>query len=509
MRYAWLVGLMAMLVGVLGAAGAGPVRAGVLLTQTPSVTATSSQTATATVMGTLTATPTLSATLTATATATFARQLYLPLLDNRDSRLVSLTAEANGDSYVPAISDDGSTIAFISEASNLAATDGNARADVYVWRAGQIRHLSGGLDGAAGDGAATAVAIAGGGRYVAFISTSSNLVTNDTNGVADAFVYDLATGVLEVVSVGMGGVAANRASTHVAVAPDGSVVYFTSDSTNLTDVPLQTGCSFGPCPTYTACARPPCPTLYSWTRATGMVQTVLREADGRAIGPVGRLTVAEGPTVLFEWSHRVTASSVGPFLYHYNSITGHLRPVASSRIATGNTYSLSEWVEAQALSPDGEHMGYFISEEQYNPDFSYCFNRDFYLAHLGTPPQPIWSDVYCEYNFRSDGVSGQPTLALARGGDVVVYNVSDGIGTTTPPDPSDTNEVADVFRWEEATNDYRRLSRGLDGMQANGPSGEVAISGNGRVVVFTSAASNLVVNDANGRTDIFVWTLVR
>jgi Tol biopolymer transport system component len=49
-----------------------------------------------------------------------------------------------------------------------------------------------------------------------------------------------------------------------------------------------------------------------------------------------------------------------------------------------------------------------------------------------------------------------------------------------------------------------RLSVSTAGVQANGPSTEVAISGDGRFVVFSSAADNLVAGDTNVAPDIFL-----
>jgi hypothetical protein len=49
-----------------------------------------------------------------------------------------------------------------------------------------------------------------------------------------------------------------------------------------------------------------------------------------------------------------------------------------------------------------------------------------------------------------------------------------------------------------------RVSVSTAGVEADGPSGSAAISGSGRFVVFASQASNLVPNDTNGLTDIFL-----
>ena len=48
------------------------------------------------------------------------------------------------------------------------------------------------------------------------------------------------------------------------------------------------------------------------------------------------------------------------------------------------------------------------------------------------------------------------------------------------------------------------MSVASDGGQANGPSLGAAISADGRYVAFYSDATNLVPNDTNGRTDVFV-----
>jgi Tol biopolymer transport system component len=73
--------------------------------------------------------------------------------------------------------------------------------------------------------------------------------------------------------------------------------------------------------------------------------------------------------------------------------------------------------------------------------------------------------------------------------------------------PDDTNDVEDVFvrdRWEGTT---RRVSVDLEGGNADGPSLDASISADGRWVVFTSAATDLVPDDRNWQWDIFVRDL--
>ena len=72
------------------------------------------------------------------------------------------------------------------------------------------------------------------GRFVAFDSTATNLVANDTNGVADVFVRDHRENTTERVSVTTDGAQANGASRKASISDDGRFVAFETDATNLT-----------------------------------------------------------------------------------------------------------------------------------------------------------------------------------------------------------------------------------------------------------------------------------
>ena len=68
----------------------------------------------------------------------------------------------------------------------------------------------------------------------------------------------------------------------------------------------------------------------------------------------------------------------------------------------------------------------------------------------------------------------------------------------------DTNRARDVFVYDRQTAQTTRVSVANDGSQANGDSFAPAISGDGRYVVFSSAATNLSPRDINNANDIFV-----
>ncbi len=68
----------------------------------------------------------------------------------------------------------------------------------------------------------------------------------------------------------------------------------------------------------------------------------------------------------------------------------------------------------------------------------------------------------------------------------------------------DTNRHEDVFVWNRATGRMRRVSVSSANRQANNDSFAPAISADGRIVAFTSDASNLVSGDTNAHEDVLV-----
>jgi hypothetical protein len=180
-----------------------------------------------------------------------------------DTFLLSRAADGglpNGASTNGVISQDGRiarAVAFQSDASNLVAADADGTTDVFVterapgfgadgspWSPGRTRLISRGAGGAPADGPSYGPAISGdasssrGGdstapNCVAFVSRASNLVPGDTNGKADAFVWWMASGRLQRVSVASGGEQSNGDTYDVAVDGACERIAFTSDATNL------------------------------------------------------------------------------------------------------------------------------------------------------------------------------------------------------------------------------------------------------------------------------------
>ena len=146
-------------------------------------------------------------------------------------------AEGNGASATSAISADGRYIAFYSSASNLVSGDSNGVADAFVHdrQAGttvRVNVTSSGLQTSGGYSGAPP-AISADGRYVAFESTASNLVAGDTNSSMDIFVHDCLTGVTERASAASDGSQAVGWNRIPSISADGRYVAFSSTASNL------------------------------------------------------------------------------------------------------------------------------------------------------------------------------------------------------------------------------------------------------------------------------------
>jgi Tol biopolymer transport system component len=145
--------------------------------------------------------------------------------------LASDGTEGNNVSSAPAISADGRYVAFHSYANNLVAGDSNSAGDIFVHDrdSGTTTRVSLDSDGTQGDNHSRTPSISADGRYVAFGSDASNLVTGDTNGTADLFLHDRQTGETTLVSAGLDGTAVGVSRT-AAISADGRYVAFHSDA---------------------------------------------------------------------------------------------------------------------------------------------------------------------------------------------------------------------------------------------------------------------------------------
>lgn len=90
--------------------------------------------------------------------------------------------------------------------------------------------------------------------------------------------------------------------------------------------------------------------------------------------------------------------------------------------------------------------------------------------------------------------------ALSGDGRLVVF-----LSEATNLAPGDTNALADVFVYDRHTRQVELVSIGYDGSPANGEPSRPSISPGGRYVAFNSDASNLVPDDTNTHQDVFLF----
>ena len=133
------------------------------------------------------------------------------------------------------ISADGRYVAFDSAASNLVTGDTNGLWDVFVRdrTAGTTQRVNVSGSGSQGNDESGFPSISGDGRYVAFESYATNLVSGDTNDALDIFVRDRTASTTQRTSVSSAGSQGDDGSAVASISADGRSVAFMSAASNL------------------------------------------------------------------------------------------------------------------------------------------------------------------------------------------------------------------------------------------------------------------------------------
>ncbi|MGE3844123.1 MAG: IPT/TIG domain-containing protein, partial [Vicinamibacterales bacterium] len=324
----------------------------------------------------------------------------------------------------PAASADGRFLAFGTNAPNLVSGDTNNAYDVFVRDrvANVTTRVSVASDGTQGNASSLTPRISRDGRYVAFTSSASNLVAGDTNGERDVFVHDRQSGETTRVSVADNGAQAAGDSRDASISDNGRLVAFSSSASNLVE-----------------------------NDTNGATDVFVRD---RATGRTTRVSVATGGT------QGLGGHSWEPF------VSGDGRFVAFTSAATN-----------LVAGDDNAYDDIFVHDR---------------LA--GTTER---------VNVRTGGVQANPGhsgwSAMSRDGRYVVFN-------SLAPNlvVGDSNNLMDVFVHDRLTSQTSRVSVTTGGFQAGGNSLRPTISGDGRLVAFDSDAPNLVPDDTNAQSDVFV-----
>jgi hypothetical protein len=147
--------------------------------------------------------------------------------------------EPNSNCINPSISRDGRYVVFQTAATNLLAVDANGSAtDIFIRdtqsnTTALVSQSSSGLQASAGSVVFYGGAVSGDGRYVAFQSSATDLVSPDNNPADDIFVRDTVGGTTVMVSVNTSGVQANGNCLEPSITDDGRYIVFKSTATNL------------------------------------------------------------------------------------------------------------------------------------------------------------------------------------------------------------------------------------------------------------------------------------
>ncbi len=363
-------------------------------------------------------------------------------------------------------------------------------------------------EGVEGDMNSDRPVISDDGRYVAFESQATTLVSGDTNGVEDVFVYDRNTGETVRVSVSSSGAQGDADSGRPAISSDGRYVVFYSDSSN-----FATGDT-------TIFHATDCPTC------TGRRDVFIHDRDPDANGTFDegngtttRVSVSTDGEAGNDDSTRPTISNDGRYV-GYNSDATNLiasdtnseRDVFVHDTQTGTTIRASESANGEggndksdrpAISGDGRYLAFFTDATNLVSGDSNAL-RDVYVknledqsvARMGIPPA----------GGEPNGANTRP--AISDDGRFVVFR-----STATNLNSGDTNTVEDIYLHDRDPDENGIFDQGVAGIEfislgfvgaGDGNSSSPTISGDGRFVAFHSTATDIVAGDTNLQNDVFV-----
>lgn len=408
-------------------------------------------------------------------------------------------APGNAASDRPSISADGRYVAFQSAATNLAAADSNVRRDIFLLdrQSGSITRASKGILGAESNGDSQAAAIASAGRYIAFESTATNLVTSDSNIAQDVFVYDTSLGTTMRASVSTGGTAGNAESFKPQLSSNGRFVVFMSYATN-----LVAGDSNVLSDVFLHDRDPDANGTYDEGNGT----TVRASVNS---GGAQLLVASDFPSISADG--RYVAFSSGSGLYVYDRLSGTTENLTSASNGT-STYT--------SLSSDGRYVAFasvatnlVASDTNLTISDIFVHDRTLSTTTLASVSQSGTQSAYDSFSpaISADGryvafVTEAGALTTRRDRIDITFDAisaatgggGGGGGTTTYY----------AYRRDRTLNTTVRASSGAGGATPNASSGNIAINSDGTFIAFSSLGSNLTcATDGNAAIDVFLRDL--
>ncbi len=435
--------------------------------------------------------------------------------------------DANGRSGMASISGDGRYVVFQSLASDLVANDNNNMQDIFMYdlQTATTTRLSVDSSGNEGDAASSAPTISNDGNFVVYESLAAILVANDSNGLQDIFVRDIVNNTTSRVSVATGGTeATGGASDEPSISGDGRYVTFYSAATNLvandtnaaldvfvhdlqstTTTRVSVDSSGNQASAGPNFARPPGISSDGRYIVFESSSTTLISVDTNAAADIFRHDRTSGLTIRISISLNAAQS---------NAASSH--PVIS---ANGGYYAYAS-LASNLVTSDGNNMSdIFVMDLG---DFSTAPTNLQVTALSNSQISMFWGDISSETGYRIERSPNGTTDWVEIGSvgvNVVGYrNISLNCGTAyhyrvrgyrvLDGSFSGYSNVATTTTSACTTcvADYRTQIISKENVLAGvGHSREVQVGQDGRYVVFTSAANNIVAGDLNGHDDIFLY----
>jgi uncharacterized repeat protein (TIGR01451 family) len=455
------------------------------------------------------------------------------------SELVSVnasgTASGDGETTWARFSPDGTEVVLYSSAADLApGDDTNDLADVYIRDlvTGVTTLVSADVDGRAA-GVASPPAVSPDGTKVAFATTAANLGPTDTNGYDDVYIRDLGTGEVTLVSVDVSGTDSATFPSQVGeFSPDGTELLFRSyaddvvpgDTNHQPDIFLRdlvagttAAVSVAASGTHTSNGLSQFGTTRSSFTPDGT--KVLFVTDGDDLGPVDdngnndvyvRDLVA-GTTV--SASVEVTDDDIGDgsllavfspdgtevaFESRFDEFVGP-ENLYRYDLGSGTTSLVAVDGIGPAYSPDGTGLCFTALRDDLGPTDTNGA-ADLYLRDLTTGGTTLLSADATG----TDSASGASTgCAFSPDGTKVLFrSLADDLG------PRDTNGQWDVYVRDLARGTTTLVSANATGTDAaTGPSWPGELSDDGRQVLLISDAGGFGPTDENGLPDAYLATL--
>jgi hypothetical protein len=376
---------------------------------------------------------------------------------------------------------DGRYVTFTSTASNLVAGDNNNAEDVFVHdrQTHQTERVSVALNGGEANKRSTYSSISADGRYVAFLSSASNLVAKDKNNAVDVFVFDRLmkkTTRVSVSSTGTetSGIAEPSYLRGVSLSADGQFVAFSG----LVNVDGDSAlCSF-------------CAGTFIHNRLTHKTKRISsgdnENINANSMSADGRYVAFASTAKKDEWDNNT--------VFVYDNLTDKTEPVSVD--SGGKTVGYISW-NGYSLSANGRYVAFSTSAPNRMLDDTSNKSETVFVYDRHTHKTEQISTSSGEFI----GYSAAPSLSAD--GRFVAF------GSNSPHlVKGDTNQSTDVFVHDRATHKTELASVDSNDVQAKfsffpSPSYSTSLSADGRHVVFASVADNLINELSSGSIDIF------